>query len=105
MQTVINISNIDVILESNAFTPIKYRQLFDSDILIELQHLNEDNLDVECIMKLGYCMALQGGETLSFEQWLSQFELDDFYQAMPDIITTWAKNAKQTSKPKKAPGK
>lgn len=65
MQTVINISNIDVILESNAFTPIKYRQLFDSDILIELQHLNEDNLDVECIMKLGYCMALQGGETLS----------------------------------------
>ena len=105
MNKVIPIGDKEVVLECNAYTPIKYRMMFNQDLLTSLSKISEKNLDIEVISNLTYCMALQGGFDGDIEAFLSQFELTDFYAALPNVMELWGANNAQSSKPKKPQGK
>lgn len=106
MEKVINIGASEVKMATNAFTPIKFKSLFKEDLLTGLSKISEENLDIDILSKLAYCMALQADNSIGdMEKWLSQFELTEFYNALPDVMSLWADNTQQDSKPKKAQGK
>lgn len=104
MKSIVKIGDVDVEFNSNAFTPIKYRDLFNEDLLTAMSKISDSNVDMTCIMRLAYVMATNT-EGKEFGEWLSQFELMDFYTSMEDIIKVWSGNAVQLSKPKKRQGK
>lgn len=106
MEKTITIGECEVKMTSNAFTPIEYKSLFNEDLLTSLSKLSEENLDIEALSKLAYCMALQADDGIEdFKHWLGQFEISDFYSALPDIMAVWTDSTKQESKPKKPQGK
>jgi len=106
MEKLVKIGESEVKMQSNAFTPIKYKNMFKEDLLTGLAKISTDNLDVDVLSKLAYCMALQADATIgSLEDWISQFELMDFYKALPQVVELWSDNTAQTSKSKKAQGK
>lgn len=106
MEKLVKIGDKEALLASNAFTPIKYKNLFGEDLLTGLSKISEDSLDIDVLSKLAYCMALQGNKEVGdMEEWLGQFEMTDFYQALPEILQLWANNTKQVSHPKKSQGK
>jgi len=106
MEKLINIGDKEVRICANAFTPIKYSNEYQRDLFSDLTKISDKNPDITTISRLAYTMALQADSTIgTMEDWLSQFDLMDFYQALPNILELWANNSKQNSRPKKAQGK
>lgn len=97
MKQTVKISGVDVELNATAYTPIKYKMLFKQDLLKQMSLIDDDNVDEIAIMQLCYTMA---DTELSLEEFLNQFDLKDFYDAMPSILKCWAGSQKTTSKPK-----
>lgn len=101
MRKTINIGEKTVDLECNAFTPIAYRDFTGGDFLKEIMALNQENPDTNMLVNLTYIMAKQGGFDGTLEAFLSQFELFDVYNALPQVLELWTENSKTDSKPKK----
>lgn len=102
MKKTLTIGGHEVEFNSNAYTPIKYRTMFNEDLLASLQKISDKNMDIDVLSKLAYCMAITD---MNMEDWLSQFEMVEFYEALPSILELWVSNTKSISTPKKAVGK
>ncbi len=105
MDKTIKIGEQEVELRCNAFTPILYRQETGLDLLKGFMNMSEDDPDTVLMTNLTYIMARQAGFKGDLEAFLSQFEMMEFYSALPEAVQLWASNAKSTSKPKKDLGK
>lgn len=101
MKKTITIGDKSVDLECNAFTPIAYRELTGDDFLKGLMALNQDDPDTMLLINLTYIMAKQAGYDGTLEAFLSQFELFDVYNALPQVLELWNENSKTNSTPKK----
>lgn len=82
----IKIDGIDVALESNGATYIRYRNYFKEDLFVAMERLGNsgDSGEIpdgaaETMLRAMYIMAQQGKpkeeESLEFEEWLSQFSM------------------------------
>lgn len=101
----VKIGEIEVAFTVNAATPYIYRKMFNEDLLVKMQKLTAENPDTECLYNLAYCMAKQANPNiLPMEEWLAQFDLTEFYNALPTFLEAWSNDTKQTSKPKKHQG-
>lgn len=95
---------------ANGATPIRYRQAFGSDILVEFQKAEEEGgaIVASSISQLGYIMAkaaekadMSNLNIDTYTEWLEQFEPLDLAMATEDIIGLYMGNAKTTSEVKK----
>lgn len=104
----IMIGDTAVALKASAATPIRYKSLFHSDLLAELNKINQSAENIDVISQLAYVMALQGvgsdftvASEETFYSWLDQFEATDIIMAAAEIMDIYNKNAQVTSIPKK----
>ena len=56
----IKIGETPVLLRANAATPIRYKTMFHSDLLSDLNQITADGANVDTLSQLAYIMALQG---------------------------------------------
>lgn len=104
----IKIGDKSIKMSGNAATAIRYKQVFNKDLLLSLSKMSEGNYDVEVVQELGFVMA-KAAEGASFMAltiddyitWLEQFEQIDVYQAMPDIVGLWLDTSKLSVNSKK----
>lgn len=101
MEKVIKIGDKDVNVKANALTPIKFKQMFKKDLLQEFQKINDKNFDFEVLSEAVYCFAVQGGCEMTFEEFVGQFEMNEFIQAIPEVINLWLENTNGVVEPKK----
>lgn len=108
----IKIGDKEVNMKVTANTPRKYREMFNKDLIVELQgfmkHINPkgeltEGFDFGVVERLGYTMALQADSNIgSIDDWLDGFEgIDDMYIAMGEIIGLWQKSKTSIAVPKK----
>lgn len=107
----IKIGNVEVTMKVTGNTPRKYRELFNKDLLIDMQHLmlnvNKDGslkegFDWGVIERLAYTMAKQYDETIgSIDDWLDNFGVVDLYGASRHILNLWNKSKESIAEPKK----
>lgn len=97
-----------VTLKATAATPIRYKGLFHSDLLADLNGINQVGENIDVISQLAYTMAVQGvGSDFStasidtYYSWLDQFEATDIVMAAAEIMDIYNQNAAVTSIPKK----
>lgn len=97
-----------VALKASAATPIRYKSIFHSDLLTDLNSIGENAENIDVISQLAYTMALQGvgsdftaASQDTFYSWLDQFEAMDILTAAPEIMNVYNTNAKVTSIAKK----
>lgn len=106
MNKVIKIGEAEVEMTANAFTPIKFKNLFNEDLIVGLSKINNSNPDIELLSKLAFCLASQADKNVvNLEEWLSQFDMMDLISSFGEILNLWVSNTKQTSKPKKPQSK
>ena len=107
----IQIGEKTVKLKATGNTPRKYRELFNKDLIVEMQrflyHVKDGALvgdfDFGTIERLAYTMALQyDSEIGSIDEWLDQFEIGDIYGAMRNILGVWNKTRETTVEQKKS---
>ena len=99
MQRTVKIGDVDVEMRATAATAIRYRNIFQGDIMKELMAMNPNDIDmavIEKIQQVGFIMAktAEGADmnTLSIDdymKWLDQFDSMDMMQAAKDIITVY----------------
>ena len=105
MKKTINIGEKEVVLTCNAYTPISFKALTGHDLISALSNLNSENPDTEIMSELIFVMAKQAGYEGTLEAFLSQFDLMDFYSALPEALSFWVEQSRGSSKPKKELGK
>lgn len=105
MERTIKIGEKEVELKCNAFTPILYRQETGLDLLKGMLKMTDDDPDTVLMTNLAFVMAKQAGYKGDLEAFLSQFEMMEFYAALPEVVELWVANADTKSSPKKEHGK
>lgn len=98
------IGNETVTMCANAATAIRYKQVFNRDLL---KLFNKD-MDIDTIFELGFIMHEQA-ENADFNQitlddyleWLAGFEQMDLLNAAKEIVTLWTGTTKTESRSKK----
>ena len=104
MEKKVKIGEIEVSFKANASTPLRYRMLFKSDLLKDIERLQKDNSDTTPVLQLAYVMAKQANPDITDDivEWLDQFDLIPFYQAMPQFLALWgeSKTTLETTKKK-----
>lgn len=112
MEKTIQIGGKDVLMKATANTPKRYRNEYNEDLLIKLQHLYNHldrktgefvgEVDLAVVENLAYIMAKQADPEIgSQEEWLDGFEMVDIYNAMPQILSVWGNSTETLSTPKK----
>lgn len=114
MEKIISIDGKEVGFKATGSTISRYRQKFNSDLLVEITDLqakvndkgemtNLSSSELNVFEKLAYIMAWQYDRTIpeNPDDWLDEFEIFSLYQALPSIIELWTLNAKGLEKPKK----
>lgn len=111
MEKIIKINEQEIKLASNAATPMLYRKIYTADIFKDFVTLESQMQSgqisgegIEIIQRVAHVTAYQadkGNVTLDPEDWLSQFELMDFIDVLPDIIEMWSGETETTSEAKK----
>ena len=103
MRKEIKIGEISVTFESSASTPLRYRRLFGSDLIRDMESVQQTN-DTEPVLKLAYVMAKQADSTISDDivEWLDQFDMIPFFESLPQLIALYTDSNKtlETSKKK-----
>lgn len=104
MEKTIEIDGKKVKFKSTAFTPMRYRALFQSDLLKDSEQLiNEVKQGGEftdqaltTFMQLAYVMAKQADPDIPdlAEEWLDSFEMFSIYNILPDLIELWSGSKK-----------
>ena len=113
MKKIVTIGENQVALESNAATGLRYKQVFQADLLKDLGKLDTkediDQLDaINYIAQLTYIMNMQSqGQAKAanednYIEWLEQFEEQDFQNedTIMEILGVWNRNLTATSKQK-----
>lgn len=111
MEKIIKVNEQEIKLVSNAATPMHYRRIHKSDLfkdfsLLETQLASgEISGEVfEILEKVVHIMAHQAdkeGVPENIEEWLAQFELMDFVNALPAVVEMWSGETESTSEAKK----
>lgn len=113
MEKTIKIGDYDVTLKATANTPKRYRNIFNKDLIAEMQKLYlhmdmktgrfKDGADFEVVENLAYIMAKQYDDSIGTqEEWLDNFGIADIYYAMPQILTLWGESQQTMSTPTKS---
>lgn len=99
----IKIGDKDVTFTCSAGTLVRYRNDFHSDLLMDMQKLTGANPDADVLSKLAYTMAKQASteEFPEFIDWLDQFDMVEFMQALAEVTAMWGQNNVTTSHSKK----
>lgn len=106
MRNTVQIGDREFVLESNAATCYRYKQVFKKD-LFEIMRSVTDNVSIEIFQELAYVMYKQGkgeAKTVSLDDffaWLEGFEPLDFANASEGIINTYMSQKEETSESKK----
>lgn len=106
MEITVVINEVEYRFRVNAATTFLYRQQFGKDLIKSFQKLTDEN-DVDAIdmlTELAYIAAKQADKTmtLSFYEWLEQFQLMELYQdILPAVSKLWADSNKTASRSKK----
>lgn len=104
MEKKVTIGEKTIDFKANASTPLRYRSIFKTDLLKDMERLQKDNSDTTPVLQLAYVMAKQANPSIDCDvlDWLDQFEMVPFYQAMPEILALWGENntTLETSKKK-----
>lgn len=105
----IKIGNRTIPMSANGATPIRYRMVFNKDLISEFQKI-EDNYSIamDTISELAFIMAKAGEKAdmdklnlNAYVDWLEQFEPFDITEASEEIIDLYMSNSKTTSEVKK----
>lgn len=103
MRKEIKIGDIKVTFESSASTPLRYRRMFGSDLIRDMENVQKTN-DTEPILKLAFIMAKQADSTISDDivEWLDQFDMIPFFESLPQLVALYTESNKtlETSKKK-----
>lgn len=104
----LSIGEQTVKLCGNGATAIRYKQVFNRDLLVSFAAMEKGVYDLDLIKELAFVMAMQAdGKSFTaityedFIEWLEQFEESDLIASMPDIISVWMNNAETKVKSKK----
>jgi len=117
MLKTVQIGDKEVLFKSSGAIPHIYRRRFGRDIFIDMDQLQKnikaqkggavlppESLEMfEC---LAYCFAKHADPSVpeEIEDWLSQFEILDIYNILPELIDMWKTENKTTSSLKKKGG-
>ena len=112
MRKTINISGKEVELLATATTPIRFKQIFKSDLMLAFNNINKGKVEetdsIDIVTQMAYIMARQAEnetEKLSEEDyfnWIDKFGSMGFINAASDIIDVYLEGAKTNAKPKNA---
>lgn len=113
MEKTIKIGNKEVKMKATASTPKRYRNMFNRDLLVELQkiasHIDVNTgafigeVDFDVVENLAYIMAKQADDGIAeIEDWLDMFEPTDVYNAIPQILSVWNNSQETLSTPKRS---
>lgn len=109
----IKVGGINVPMIANAATPLRYKQLFEKDLLTEFRGVEKNEAKaVESIPELAFIMAMtakskDGKQDLSklnlnlYMEWLEQFDPMDLPMASEQIVNLYLGNTVTSSEPKK----
>lgn len=111
MERLIKVGNKEVKFKASASTTRRYRERFNSDLLVDFNKLilaqqKGENLtgeNLECFENMAYIMAKQADDTIPNEpdEWLDQFEMFSIYEILPQLIELWGQNIETLETPKK----
>lgn len=113
MQKNIIIDGKEVPMRASAATPVRYRNLYGKDLLMDMNKLTEafnakslDTASLESFERIAYVMAKSAAsDDADFPEteldWLDQFEMMSIYEVLPQIIELWSINTKQLNSSKK----
>lgn len=100
----------EIALKSTALTIFKYREAFGTDMMMDMQRIQDSfnkgelgAVDLTVFMRIAYIMAKSADPTIedSWEEWLDTFETFSIYEVMPEIMEIWKLSNKTTAIPKK----
>ena len=113
MKTMITVGEKEINLLANAATPIRYKMVFGSDLMVEFNQLNTGKKDggemLEITTQLAFIMNRQAEcekkelsslSKDSYVEWLEDFGAMDFVNASEAIINTYLGTTGTTSKSK-----
>lgn len=88
---------------ASAGTLRRYRDLTGRDLLGDLQGIDTKKLNTAVLENMAYVMAKQANPEMTegIDEWLDQFDMVEFMQALPAVLELWANNNVTVSKPKK----
>ena len=91
MEKKVTIGDKEVLFKANASTPLRYRAMFQTDLLKDLEKLQNKTGETTPILQLAYIMAKQADTSINVDiyDWLDQFDIVPFYNAMPEIMGIW----------------
>lgn len=108
MQRDIKIGDQIVPMRATAATAYRYRQVFRSDLLIELTNKGPDAEKVETFQRLAYIMtASAAGEDMNalgesgYLDFLDRFETLELVEALPEVVGLYMASKGSESKAKK----
>ena len=111
MEKTIRIGDKDVRFKATGATMRIYRQLFQRDILKDMEQLTKsqgsgESMSAEALEifeNIAYVMARQCDPDIPDEPdaWLDQFEMFSIYEILPEIIELWGINNLSLSESKK----
>ena len=109
----IKIGEHNVPMIANAATPLRYKMIFNKDLISQFQNTEENtSKGIDSITELAFIMAKaaeakEGKSDMNklnqdvFVAWLEQFEPMDIPMASEDIVGLYMGNALTSSEPKK----
>lgn len=108
MEKKVILSGKEFTLQSNAATPIRYRQVYGEDLLKVLNGNSDEATLSDVMKKLAYIMNKQA-EGADFQKlnmetycdWLAQFEVYDLELSAADIMTAYTGQTQINSELKK----
>lgn len=98
MEKVIKVNDKEVKFKASGATVRNYRQLFQRDLLMDVEQLNNEykkkNLtavSLEVFENLAYTMARQADDSIpdTADAWLDQFDMFSVYEILPQIVDLW----------------
>lgn len=103
MKKELTIGQNTITIEANAFTPFVYKEGLGRDMIQDYISLEKSgNPDFLIMANLLWAMAKTFDENIEpIKKWIGQFEILDIYAVANDILSLWAANEVQNSKPAK----
>lgn len=114
MEKIISIDGKEVGFKATGSTISRYRQKFNSDLLVDITKLQAKvngkgeltgltSADLNIFENLAYIMAWQYDRTVpeNPDDWLDGFEMFSIYQVLPNLLELWSINAEGLETPKK----
>lgn len=104
----VKIGNQEVKLQTSAYTPIRYAELFNENLFQELQDIISfaqltgavPPEKIVTIYRLAYCMAEGANPDIEpMDQWLRKFGVYDILEVLESIIDLWSDENNQQSTP------